>query len=219
MKNIHLSLLAVSALLIASCSEPAVKKEEETTTKEAPTEVTCNYNYDASSTKLSWKAFKTSAKIGVGGTFDTYMVEGTKMATKESEVFSNASFTIVTPTVNSGNTARDPKIVASFFNAMMDSDTISGKVIKMGNPTNGEGAAILSITMNGETHEENAKYTLEGTDLQLSATLDLSKWNADQAVASLNEACEILHTGEDGVSKLWNEVDVEISTTLTKDCE
>ncbi|MGB0392212.1 MAG: YceI family protein, partial [Salibacteraceae bacterium] len=158
-------------------------------------------------------------KVAVGGTFDTYEVHNTIASNSESAVFENATFTIVTSSVNSGNEERDPKLVDYFFKSMVSTDTISGKVVKISEAVEGKGAAIISLTLNGETHEENAVYTLEGTVLTLSATLKMEKWNASNAIAALNKACELLHTGDDGVSQLWDEVDVEISTELAKTCE
>ncbi len=220
MKKTNISLIAIATLFMASCGTGTENKNE---TESAPIEVSegtvCQYQFDPSSTKITWTAFKTSAKIGVGGTFDNFKIEDTQIATSEIAVFNEAIFEIHTGSVNSGNTIRDPKLVEYFFNTMIDGSSIIGSLVKMSAPENGKGEAILSITMNGATHEENAMYTLEGTSLVLSATLDLSKWEANSAVASLNKACEILHMGEDGVSQLWNEVEVEISTVLKKDCE
>lgn len=220
MKKINISLIALATLFMVSCGDGSENAEKtEAASAETPIAITCNYGYDASSTKLTWKAFKTSAKIGVGGSFDDFTVEDTQEANSEIGVFDGAIFTINTGSVNSGNTIRDPKIIEFFFNTMMEGTSISGSLVKMSEPKEGKGAAIMSIMMNGETHEENATYTLEGNILTLSATLDLVKWNANNAVASLNKACELLHAGEDGVSQLWSEVEVEITTTLKKDCK
>jgi len=54
--------------------------------------------------------------------------------------------------------------------------------------------------------------------LSLSGTIDLNSWNAQSSVDSLNVICHDLHIGADGVSKLWSEVDLEIATILSKDC-
>ncbi|UTW66022.1 YceI family protein [bacterium SCSIO 12643] len=222
MKTINISLIAFATLFFASCgsnetnqdqSEPASAPVEKSTAK------VCTFSYDASTTKLTWTAFKTSAKVAVGGTFDNFAVENTVDSKSESAVFENATFTIETATVNSGNETRDPKLVEFFFDQMVDPMTIEGGIDKISEAVDGKGAAIINITMNGETKQENATYTLEGTVLTLSATLDLSKWAAENAVASLNKACEVLHTGDDGVSQLWSEVEVEITTTLAKSCE
>lgn len=220
MKMNKISILALSSLFMVACgSEPAPNTSEDTTPVEKSTEKVCTYSYDASSTKLTWKSFKTSARVAVGGTFNDYKVNNTFASNSESAVFENATFSILTSTVNTENADRDSKLMEFFFNTMVSTDSITGNVVKISEAVEGKGAAIISLTMNGETHEQNATYVLEGTVLTLSTTVKMDKWNAGGAIASLNKACEILHTGDDGVSQLWNEVEVEITTTLAKSCE
>ena len=48
----------------------------------------------------------------------------------------------------------------------------------------------------------------------MNSTMDLDKWNASNAVKSLNLECKDLHKGTDGVSKTWNEVALNIKTTF-----
>jgi polyisoprenoid-binding protein YceI len=226
MKTINLSLLAIATLFMTACGSGTESKEvtiEKTAEEAAPVEKSivevCTYSYDPSTTKIMWKSFKTSAKVAVGGIFDTFTVDNTVKSNSESAVFENASFSIVTASVNSGNTERDPKLIKFFFNAMVSTDTITGGIDKISEAVDGKGAAIIHITMNGQTHEENATYTLEGTVLTLSATLNMAKWEASHAITTLNTECKDLHTGDDGISKLWEEVDIEITTTLAKSCE
>ena len=221
MKAINFSIIALAAIGFSACgSSTSTQEEPEAIVVE--TEVShpevCTFNYEASTTKISWKSFKTMAKVAVGGTFDTYTIENTVESDNETAVFQNATFSIITSSVNSGNTERDPKLIKFFFNSMIDSDTITGGIVKISEAIDGKGAAIINLTMNGQTHEENATYTLEGTVLTLSATLNMAKWEASNAITSLNTECKDLHTGDDGVSKLWEEVDIEITTTLSKNC-
>ena len=154
----------------------------------------------------------------MGGSFDTYKVENTTESNSESAVFENATFEIITSSINSGNTERDPKLITYFFNTMISTDTISGGVKKISEAVDGKGAAIIYITMNGLTQNVNATYTLHGTELTLTATIDMVNWEASNAVDALNAECKDLHTGDDGISKLWSEVEIEIYTNLTKEC-
>ena len=121
MKINKLSLLAIGSLFMVSCG---TESSEETAPESAPlkksTEQVCTYAYDSSATKLSWTSFKTTDKIAVSGTFNTYTVDNTVESNSESAVFENASFTIVTNSVNSGNEYRDPKIITFFFNHKKD---------------------------------------------------------------------------------------------------
>lgn len=222
MKTINISLIAAATLFMTACGsgETADKKStEEAAPVEKSTEVVCQYSYDESTTKLTWTSFKTSAKVAVGGSFDTYSVSGTEPSNSEAAVFQNATFSIVTGSVNSGNTERDPKLVNFFFNTMVDSDTITGGIRKISEAVDGKGAAIIYIKMNGIERDVNATYTILGTELTLSATIDVANWDATNAITALNTECKDLHTGDDGVSKLWSEVSIEIYTNLAKTCE
>ena len=221
MKTINISIIAAAILFMTSCGSEAANNTttEETAPVEKSTEVVCEYSYDESSTKISWTSFKTSARVAVGGSFDVFSVNNTEASNSESAIFENATFSIVTGSVNTGNTERDPKLVTFFFNTMVESDTITGGVRKISEAVDGKGAAIIYINMNGVEKDVNATYTIHGTELTLSATIDVVNWEATSAIESLNTECKELHTGEDGVSKLWSEVSIEIYTNLNKDCE
>jgi hypothetical protein len=45
--------------------------------------------------------------------------------------------------------------------------------------------------------------------------MNLENWDALAAVASINKACEALHTGKDGI-KTWSEVAVHADVLLNK---
>lgn len=221
MKKINISLIALATIFMVSCGSETVTDEktaEEAAPVEKSTDLVCEYSYDASTTKLTWTSFKTSAKVAVGGSFDTYSVVGTEPSNSEAAVFQNATFSIVTGSVNTGNTERDPKLVKFFFNTMVESDTITGGIKKISEAVDGKGAAIIYINMNGVERDVNATYTLLGTELTLTATIDVANWEATNAIDALNTECKDLHTGDDGVSKLWSEVTIEIYSNLAKSC-
>jgi len=220
MKTINISLIAIATLFMISCGseESTEKTSEEAVPVEKSTELICEYSYDESTTKLTWTSFKTSARVAVGGSFDTYSVNNTDASNSETAVFQNATFSIVTASVNTGNTERDPKLVQFFFNTMIESDTIKGGIRKISEAVDGKGAAIIYIDMNGMERDVNATYTLHGTELTLSANIDVANWDATNAIDALNTECKDLHTGDDGVSKLWSEVTIEIYTNLAKEC-
>lgn len=221
MKRINLLLFASSILFFTACGSNSPKEDEPTDTApvERATEMVCTYGFDAASTKITWTAFKTSSRVAVGGGFDEFLIDGTASSSSESAVFENASFTIPTASVNSSNPDRDMKIGEFFFGPMVGADTISGGIKKISEAADNKGAAILTITMNGVSKDVNATYTLFGTELTMKASINVLNWSADASIAALNEACDLLHTGEDGTSKLWSEVDIQVYTNLTKDCK
>ena len=40
--------------------------------------------------------------------------------------------------------------------------------------------------------------------------------NGHSAIVSLNKACNELHTGDDGISKTWNDVQIDASISIIK---
>jgi hypothetical protein len=60
---------------------------------------------------------------------------------------------------------------------------------------------------------------VEGDTFTFESSIDVSSWNALGGIDALNEVCEDLHKGDDGVSKLWSEVSLKLSTTLNNDCD
>jgi polyisoprenoid-binding protein YceI len=218
MKKIHISVIAFATFFAASCGTETTNDTAEATPAADSTATECTYTFVDSTTKLTWTAFKTTEKIAVAGSFDTYMVENTISASSEAAVFENATFQIVTSTVNTGNPERDPKILKFFFNTLVSSDTISGGVRSISATENGQGTAIIYVKMNEVERDVNATYTIDGTVLTLSADIDVNEWNAASGIEALNTECYELHKGTDGESKLWSEVHLEISTDLEKEC-
>ncbi len=221
MKKVRLSILALATLFISSCGSEntAESSSEDIMITDSISNVVCAYSYDLSTTKITWTSFKTTAKVAVGGGFDVFNVENTQTSNSESAVFENATFSIVTGSVNTGNTERDPKILKFFFDSMVQSDTITGGVKKISEAVDGKGAAIIFLKMNGIQRDVNATYTLLGTELTLNATIDVNNWDAAKGIEALNTECKVLHTGDDGISKLWSEVKIQIYTNLNKSCQ
>ncbi|ABJ77092.1 YceI family protein [Leptospira borgpetersenii] len=182
---------------------------------------TCMYSYDHTSTKFGWKAFKFTEKTGVGGSFDKIQVVGTKSGNSPEKALKGMKFTIDPNTVNSGNNDRDAKIKSAFFYPLKKNGKIKGKVVSAElNSDKTSGKGMISLTFNGITKNLNANFTLQkGTQLSASLNLELGNFKALTAINALNEVCKDLHKGKDGVSKLWPEVELTISTQLKADCK
>lgn len=214
MKNI---LLILSLSFALACSKKESTKETTTEAKTESVPKSCTYTYSDSLTTFNWKAYKTSEKVGVGGTFDEIKVTSTT-ANSIKEVLESISFEINTESVNSANDDRDGKIFTFFFSKMISTEKITGKV-KSIDGDDSLGSATFEITMNESTQDVNLTYnTTEGV-INFSGALNLDKFNGQDAIASLNKKCEGLHTGADGVSVLWPQVALTISTEFTADCE
>jgi len=210
------SLALLSTLVACNDTAPPAEKApekapEKAAEKKAPV---CSWTANSSAATVGWTAFKFTEKTGVGGGFDKVTAAGGEAADAPWKAIDGLTFEIDTTSVNSKNPDRDAKIQASFFGAMTETTAITGKV-----KANSAGKATLTITMNGATHDVmvDVKHT-EGNPLSLSGTLDVETWGAGAAIASLNKVCDGLHTGKDGVSKLWSEVAITAELPLKKTC-
>lgn len=210
--------LVFSAILIAGisaftgCSNN--ENEEETSVKEQ----ICFYEYDHTSTKLEWTAYKTTAKVGVGGTFNEIKVLGGEKSSKITDVLKSIKFTIPTNSTNTTNADRDKKIIEHFFGVMQGTDLIIGQVANVEGDDK-SGTCNIYINMNGIEQEVPFAYTVdENAHVVLDGEIDMNNWNGQAAIDSLNTLCYDLHKGEDGESKLWPNVTIKIETTLKKTC-
>lgn len=201
--------LSITSLILgfSSCKSEAKKSED------AATDIICLYSYDSKTSSLEWTAFKFTDKTPVKGTFNEIKIEGIKTAEDEKEMIESLTFTISTNSVETQNEERNGKIVQLFFGSI-DTDAITGKVKSLGD--NGE--AIIEIKMNNSAQDVAGKYTLDEGLFSFTATIDVMKWNAGKGISLLNEACKVLHTGPDGKSKLWSEVDLSFTTQLKSEC-
>lgn len=208
-----LSILFMAAALSA-CTDNQKSTIEADQSAEKEGDQVCTYSFIADSTHVNWTAYKFSDRVGVGGTFNNTTITGTQPAESISEVFKNAAIKIPVSSVYSKDDDRDGKILAHFFGSMTNTETIAGKVVSINDQT-----AAIAIEMNGVTETLNMDVAQDGLNLSLSGSMELGKWSAQPSVDSLNTICYDLHTGGDGISKLWPDVSLVVSTVLKKDCK
>ena len=199
-----LSALATTFLFTSCGGDP----ETETTSEDA----SCTYSYNEGMTSLDWTAYKTSAKVPVAGSFNSFEITA-ESGTDPKQVAESMSFTINTVSVETMNPERNLKIVDHFFKTI-NTEVISGEVKALKD----DGTAIVAITMNSVTFDVKGKYKLTDRDFSFTASIDVSSWNGIPGIDALNTVCKELHTGDDGVSKLWSEVAISFSTKLKADC-
>lgn len=187
---------------------------EEQKTEQAQEEKACFYSYNKEMTVLEWTAFKFTEKKGVTGTFNEINISGIERSDDPKKLIESLSFTIPTATVETQNEERNGKIVKLFFGTI-GTQEIKGKVKSLSD----NGKATILIEMNSMKQDVVGDYTLEGGKFSFSATIDVMKWNGGEGITALNTACKDLHTGTDGKSKLWSEVELSFTTELLSDCE
>lgn len=210
MKNI-LPIVVLSIALIA-CNG----KSSETTT-DSPTETveatTSSLAYQRAFTKITWTAYKTTAKIGVSGTFKDFEVSTPVESGSVTELLNGLNANIAVTSVFSDNVERDGKLKSIFFGSMAETESIVVD-FKSVDGADTAGTINMTVAMNGVSKELAGNYTVENNKVVITSSLDLGDWDANSSVKALNEACDDLHKGEDGVSKLWPTVDVTIESTL-----
>lgn len=203
---IYLTFLTV-ALTLVSCGA-----DQESTTEEKQ-EPLCFYSFNDESFDFEWTAFKTSSKIGVPGSFNEITITADE-SEDPIEVIESMSFTMKTATVETNNEERDGKIAEHFFNTI-NTPEITGNVVEVFD----DGTAKIKVTMNTISFVVKGDYTFENNRFTFTSSIDVSNWNAMAGIEALNTVCKDLHTGDDGVSKLWSEVALKFSTKLVSDCD
>ena len=187
------------------------EQDKSTESKEANTEeVKQELTLSPANTELSFKAFKTTDKLPVGGVFKTVNFEE-RSANDVETLLDGLEFSIPVSSLftNDATGTRDPKILKFFFGVMTNTEMLSGTI----NSKNGNYSA--TITMNGETNSLPLTVDVsQDSKLVANGTVNLADWKALDALASLNEACFDLHKGSDKVSKTWEDVDVQITASL-----
>ena len=73
--------------------------------------------------------------------------------------------------------------------------------------------------MNGVSIDIVGDYTFENNIFMFNSEIDVSSWNALTGITALNNVCKDVHTGEDGISKLWPKVELSFITKLKSDCD
>ena len=212
MKRVSLLLLAVLVSSTYSCKNGKKNSEEVTEEGNLKTETAPAFEILSDSTSVHFTAYKTTDKLPVGGEFKEVELSGNINGSSPVEVIDGLKFSIPVSSLftNDATGTRDPKIKEFFFGVMKDTDMISGVF------SSGEGdTCYVDLTLNGETKKFPLQYTVtEDNHIKFTGILNLEDYNAIEALNSLNEACKVLHTGPDGVSKTWSEVKIDASILL-----
>ena len=212
-----LALLAVSVLACKSDTKTQ-DSTPKTTESSASSTNACKYGVKAEGVKVNWTAFKTTKRVGVKGTFDSVELNTANGTPSLSTLMMATSFKINTKTVNSNNPGRDEKLVNFFFGRMTGNLAITGNIKSVAGD-NEKGKGIVNVNMNGVSWDAPFDYAVVSDTLTITTNINTNNWNAQDAITSINKACEDKHKGEDGVSKTWPDVDVNVVVPLVVDCK
>ncbi|CAM1339801.1 YceI family protein [Tenacibaculum aestuarii] len=208
MKKIVYSLvICLTIAQIVSCKSEA-KKETETTKEEVKVTKKAFVLQDATNT-INWVAYKTTDKVPVKGQFQKVNITTGGEGDTAKEAINDAEFSIPVSSIFTQDSSRDFKIRKFFFGIMDKTELLSGKLV-----LENDSIGYADLTMNSVTKKLPFKYTLNGKEFSLSATMNISDWQAQNALDSLNTACNDLHKGADGVSKTWDDVALNITSVF-----
>ena len=192
MKKIALSLILAFGFAQASC------------TFAQPTDV-----------DVTFKAFKTPLKLGVGGHFTKVNYSSSvKSAEDLNTLVAGSTVTIEVASVDSNNKGRDEKLLNDFFKQMAGPD-IKAKIVSLvkNKDARKTGVATVSVTMNGVTREVPMKYSFSGGKLSADGVIDLLDFNASKALQAINKSCFDLHKG-----KTWSDVNIGFTMVIKATC-
>ena len=208
MKKIVYSLVICFTIAqMISCKSEA-KKETETTKEEVKAAKKAFVLQDATNT-INWVAYKTTDKVPVKGQFQKVNITAGGEGDTAKEAINNAEFSIPVSSIFTQDSSRDFKIRKFFFGIMDKTELLSGKLV-----LENDSIGYADLTMNSTTKKLPFKYTLNGKEFSLNATMNISDWQAQNALDSLNTACKDLHKGADGVSKTWDDVALTITSVF-----
>ena len=202
MKKLNAIILVISVLLlITSCN----KDKKKTEIKE---EVKKSLTIDKSSIEIKWTAYKTTDKVAVSGVFNHVTITN-ENGNILSELLNGLEFSIPVSSIFSNNDDRDSKLQEFFFGVMDNTTLLNGSI-----SVDSEKNIISNVTMNGVTESVALTKEIKDKIIHLSGVIDLEKWNAFEAIESINKACFDLHKGADGISKTWTDVKIDISFSI-----
>lgn len=198
MKKSIMALALLATVFVGCKKEQTATTEEQTQLEEVPVAAKVNYVH-----KLEWTAFKTPEKLGVPGTFTDIELSGAKDSGNIEEDIKDATFKIVTSTVDTKDPTRDGKLINGFF-ALMAGENITGKFVDFK-----DGKATVEITMNKVTKQKEFDYTIVGNTLNIKGSVDIiADFDGTTAFNSIHELCKDLHAG-----KTWTDVDINVEIT------
>lgn len=202
-KSILYSFLLITIVFFTNC-----KSETKTSPVTQVKKSTVKFSLQNAQNSIGWTAYKTTEKIPVNGQFKKVTITANGEGNTIKSAVNNTEFSIPVSSIFTKNSSRDFKIRKHFF-SLMNTELLSGKL-----EISSDSTGVATLKMNNITDSVAFNYTITNNVFSLTATLDINKWNAKEAIVSLNKACNELHKGADGVSKTWDEVRLNITSTF-----
>ena len=228
MKNIYKYLL-IPSILIFSLSFCNNKQEKESNKNSAQQDQESNqqtinqdgilYKLDmsAGNTEVNWIGYKTNEKTAVSGSFSEFSSDRENQSFNSiDDLVDGLNFSISSLSSSSGDPIRDLNLKDYFFKYLTDNFEIEGT---LGRPTND--SIDVSFNILGQDQTVRFAYSTYLTTskysnkiIQIKGKLNLVNQFNREAFNSIHKQCFDLHKGSDGISKTWEEVDVDIKVLV-----
>jgi len=160
-------------------------------------------------TVVSWTAYKTTSKIPVSGVFKEVIIENDHSGTTVYKAIDGLKFSLPISSIFSQSNLRDTKIKNFFFGSMLNTANISGEI-----SLNNNNLGFVKITMNGISKELPITFSIDNQLIVMDAVMDVNNWESQVALEALSEACEDLHSGQDGETITWSEVKINVTSKV-----
>ena len=164
---------------------------------------------------VTWKAYKTLAKLGVDGEFTAVTYTPNKKEGKNfKDLFVGSKVSIDVTKINTKNEGRDKTLVESFFTKLAGK-SIEGKIVAIEADKSKDGKRAyhgvvdVNLSMNSKTLLIPMRYNYKEGNFNAEGTIDLFDFGAKNALESINKSCFDLHKG-----KTWSDVTIGFSTTI-----
>ena len=168
----------------------------------------CVYKVTPDTTKVSWTAYKTPKKVGVGGEFKKFTVKSPESAASIDELVAKTTFDIDASSVSTTNPDRDKKIVSNFFTSKGKVIAINGKVTKVAAKE-----VTAALTLGTTTKDVMFTKAEAGDKTTLSSQINVMDYNLKSNLEAITAACKALHEGV-----TWPEVMIAVEFQTTKTC-
>ena len=168
----------------------------------------CTYQIDSENVDIKWEAFKTPAKVGVGGQFKKVSINSKKKGKSISDIVNSAKIVIDASSVSTKNKGRDLKIAKFFFSTMEGGSKIDVRTVETTRDK-----ILISVTMNGQTRDVPLRYKELKENFEAEGVIDVLDFAMSDELAAITKACEQKHEG-----KTWSDVNIKISAKFKKMC-
>ncbi|QNM84138.1 YceI family protein [Polaribacter pectinis] len=209
MKKTYTVLFVAMLVFNFTACKSESKKENTNEVTTVTKKSNATFSLKKATNEVNFTAYKTTDKVAVGGQFKEVNILSGGEGNSIKEAINNTEFSIPVSSIFTKDSSRDYKIQKFFFGVMDKTKLLSGKLL-----IENDSIGSATIIMNGVSEKVPFTYTIKDKTFSMEATMDVNKWNAAAALASLNKICEALHTGSDGISRTWNDVALNISSTF-----